>query len=79
MKIRRLRCRDGRDKPRGGGGIHPKAKVWPEKLAEPSSEVHRNASCVRWTSARDGGSYEWRLAMAFLDLRSVRRGEHRHI
>jgi hypothetical protein len=31
------------------------------------------------TSARDGGSYEWRLVMGFLDLRSARRGEHRHI
>jgi hypothetical protein len=44
------RVRDGRDtrrkhRPRSGSGIRWRCPRWPEKLAEPSPEVRRNASC----------------------------------
>jgi hypothetical protein len=58
-----IRRRERRDIPLGGDGFHPRRPRWPEKLAEPSSKVHRNASCRCRTSARGGESYERRLAI----------------
>jgi hypothetical protein len=44
-KRKAWRCRGRWDKPRSGSGIRQRCPRWPKKLAEPSSEVRRNASC----------------------------------
>jgi hypothetical protein len=47
-----LRRRERRGLPCNSDGFHWRRETWPEKLAEPSSEVRRNASCRCRTSAR---------------------------
>jgi hypothetical protein len=44
-KRKMCRRRERREEPRSGSGIRRRCLRWPKKLAEPSSEVRRNASC----------------------------------
>jgi hypothetical protein len=73
------RRRERRGLPCSSDGFRRRRETWPEKFAEPSLEVRRNASC-RWrTSARGGASYERRLAIKVVLLKPGRRGLRRHI
>jgi hypothetical protein len=73
------RHRERRGLPCSSDGFRWRRETWPEKLAEPSSEVRRNGSCTWRTSARGGGSYERRLAIRVILLKPGRRGLRRHI
>jgi hypothetical protein len=58
-----LRCRERWGLTCSSDGFRQRCPRWPEKLAEPSPEVRRNASCIWRTSSMGGGSYERRLAI----------------